>query len=413
VIYLHGKNKLNKGYMEVKFEKMKESKVKFNITLEPKELVKYIEHAFDHAGKDVKLPGFRPGKAPRAMIESSVGISRILSEAIDMAINESYMKAMAENKINPMTSPNVVINKYPNYGMTAEEIEKPLEFELTVTTFPDVEIGDLSKAKVEKPTKESPSEDDVEKVVDSLRKRKATFKEIDRAAEKGDFAELTYEGSIKHVKIDQMCSKNHPLVLGENTLIPGFEDGVVGMKKGEKKEIKLKFPKDYHSKEYAGKDAVFAVELVNVQEVIMPEIDEKFAADFGQKNEKELREAIKQNLSLEYDKKYEEELEHRILDAVLPLVKSDIPAEMIDKEVDRLVTSYQGQIKSMGLGFEEYLASVKKTLEDLKKDMRGAAEKNIKIGLMLGKIAVDQKFGGHDEEAGKKAIDFLVKTVVK
>lgn len=399
--------------MDVKVEKLKESKVKLTITLEPKELVRYFEEAFNHIAEGVKIQGFRAGKAPRAMVESTVGVSRILSEALDMAVNENYLRALHENKLSPISSPNIAISKYPSYGLTAEEISTPLEYVMEIQVFPEVKVGDFSKLKIETPTKETAKEADIEKIIDNLKKQKANFIEIDREARKDDFAEISFEGFLKKVRIDQMCSKNHPLVIGEGSLIPGFEDQLVGMKKGDKKEFKIKFPKDYHGKEYAGKEAEFNVELLNLKEVKLPEVDEAFAKDFGQESVEELMSAIEKNLQSELDQKYKDEIENRVLDKILPLVVAEIPATMIDREVERMVEGYRAQLQGMGMNFETYLGSIKKTIDDLKKDMRPAAERNVKIGLLLGKTIEDMKLDPQDKESGKKAVEYLVNELTK
>lgn len=399
--------------MQAKVEKQKKSKVKIIITMEPAEMIKYFNHALEHIAPTVKLPGFRPGKAPKKLIESTVGISRIVSEGIDLAINEGYVKALSENKINPISTPSIKINQYPLYGETAEEIKTPLEFEVETVVFPEVKLGDYRKVKVEKPAKEEVKSDDIEKILENLQKQKATFENIDREAKAGDWAELSFEGSLKGVRIDAMCSKNHPLVIGEGSLIPGFEDQIVGMKKGEKKTFKIKFPKDYHSKEYAGKEAEFSVELLELKEMKLPEINAEFAADFGQKDAETLRKEIGKNLESELENKYEQELENKVLDKVLPLVEADLADEMIDQEVNRMLAAYKERLAGMGMDFNTYLASTKKTEEDVKREMRSVAEKNIKTGLMLGEIITELKLDPNDQESGKKAVEHLIKTATE
>lgn len=399
--------------MQTKVEKLKKSKIKLTITLEPKELVRYFKNAYDSIAPTIKLDGFRPGKAPRPLTESAIGVTRILSQALDEAINESYIKALKEEHLSPIASPAIKVNKYPNYGQTEEEISNGFEFEMEFLTLPEVILGDYSKVKVGKPAVEDVKDEDIQKILDNLKKQKASFAEVDRTAQMGDFAEITFEGSLKGVRMDAMCSKNHPLVLGEKSLIPGFEEEVVGMKKGDKKTFKIKFPKDYHSKELAGKDTEFNVELVNLKEVKLPEVDDVFAADFGQKSVKDLKDAIKKNLAVEYEKKYQNDLESRILDKVLPLVKTEISDELIEKEIDRMVHDYEHQLEHMGMKLESYLSSMKKTIEDIRKDMRSTAEKNVKVGLMLGKIIEQQKLDQNDPEVGKKAIEHLVKVMTK
>lgn len=399
--------------MQAKVEKQKKSKVKLTITVVPMEMIKYFDHAYGHLAPEVKLAGFRPGKAPRALIEESIGVTRILHDALDLAINDSYVKTLEENKLNPLASPSVKINKFPTYGQTEEEIKNPLEYEAELVVVPEVELGDYSKIKVEKPKADEVKKEDVEKVLDNLRKQKSSFKDIDRTAVKGDFAEINFEGFLRGVRIDEMCSKNHPIVIGDGSLIPGFEDSIIGMKKGEAKKFKIKFPKDYQKKDYAGKEAEFSVELVSLKEVILPEIDKTFAEAFGAVDKEDLSKKIEANLREEMEKNAEQELEVNIINKILPLIKADIPDEMIDTEVERILAGYKQQLSGMGVNFESYIASTGKKEEDLRKEMRPTAEKNAKVGLMLGKIIEEQKIDHHDPDAGKKAVEFLVKSLTK
>ena len=399
--------------MQTKVDKLKQSKVKLVVTFEPGEMIKYFDHAYHHLAPSVTLQGFRPGKAPRALVESSLGVTRILSHALDDAVNESYQKALVQEKLSPVSAPAIKINQYPNYGETVEEIKNGFEYEAEFTVLPEITLGDYSKLKVDKPAKESVKPDDVQKILDNLQKQKAGFTIVDRPAKMSDLAEVNFDGSIKHVKIEGMASKHHPVVLGEKTLIPGFEEEVVGMKKGDKKTFKIKFPKDYHAKQFAGKEADFDVELLELKEVNLPAVDDVFATDFGHKTVAELKKAIEKNLELEYEQKNDNELEQKVLDKILPLVKVDVPDEMAEKEIDRMLADYRAQMEKMGVNFETFLAGQKKTEADLRREMRDAAVKNIKVGLLLGKIIEEQKIDHHNPDAGKMAIDLLVKTLTK
>ncbi|MDO8444054.1 MAG: trigger factor [bacterium] len=394
--------------MQTKVDKLKQSKVKLVVTFEPGEMIKYFDHAYHHLSPSVTLQGFRPGKAPRALVESNLGVTRILSHALDDAVNESYQKALVQEKLNPISAPAIKINQYPNYGETVEEIKNGFEYEAEFTVLPEIVLGDYSKLKVDKSAKEAVKTDDVQKILDNLQKQKASFTAVDRPAKMGDLAEINFDGSVKYVKIDGMSSKHHPVVLGEKTLIPGFEEEVVGMKKGEKRSFKIKFPKDYHAKNLAGKEADFDVELLELKEVNLPAVDDTFAADFGHKTVVELKKAIESNLALEYEQKNDNDLEQKVLDKILPLVKADIPDEMTEKEIDRMVTDYRAQMQKMGVNFETYLSGMKKTEADMRKEMRDAAVKNIKVGLLLGKIIEEQKIDHHNPDAGKLAIQHLV-----
>ncbi|HOX41356.1 MAG TPA: trigger factor [bacterium] len=399
--------------MQTKIEKFKGSKVKITVKLSPEEMLHHIDHAYEHIAPTVKLPGFRPGKAPRALIESTVGVSRIMSDALDMAINDVYFKVLSEHKLTPVGSPNIVVNKYPTYGKTAEEVGQELELELEVSTFPEPKIGDYSKVRVSLPARETVKKEDVERIIDNLRKQKSDLKDIERAAQKGDFVDISYEGSQKGVKIDQMSSKAHPMVIGDGTLIPGFEDNIVGMKKGEEKEFELTFPKDYHSKDHAGKKATFKVKLNTLKEVELPAADDKLAESFGEKTFETLKSTIEKNLDSELERKFTGDVEQKVLDAIIPKVEADIPEVMIEKEIDRILSDYRERLEKMGLHFDSYLESLKKTTEDLRKEMRETAIKNIKVGLLLGEIIKEQKIDQEAPDAGKKAINFLVDKLAK
>lgn len=399
--------------MEVKVEKLSKGKIKFVFVLEPKEMVSYFNKSYNKIAPTIKLSGFRPGKAPRKLIEGAAGMSRLLSEGLDLAVSDSYTKAVTENKIIPITSPNIVINKYPNYGNTVEEVKGNFEFDAELEALPEVELKDYSKVSVKKGEPKKAKKEDVDKVLEHFRKQNATFSASQEPAKKGDRVEVSFEGFLKNVRIDQMCSKNHPLILGEGSLIPGFEEEIVGQKKGDKKEFKITFPKDYHSKDYAGKEAVFKIEINDVQEMKLPDIDDKFAERFGHKDMALLTAAIEKNLNEELNAEYQREIESKVIDGILPFLKVEIPETLVDREAERMLADFGGQLHSQGMNFERYLESIKKTKDELKKDMLPNAEKNVKVGLLLGKIIEENKWDQHSDNAGKKAMDYLMNKIVK
>lgn len=398
--------------MENKVKKEKTA-AKITVKISPKEMLAFIKQAYDRFAPGVKIDGFRPGKAPQKLVEAAIGINKIISEALDLAINDSYFKVLVENKINAVSAPKIVINKYPNYGHTEEEIANELEYEAEVEFLPEVELGDYSKLKVEKSEPKKASDEDLQKVLEHFRKQAAAYSDKEGKAEKGDYVEINFEGFLKKVRIDQMCSKNHPVILGEGSLIPGFEDNLIGMQKGEKKEFKIKFPKDYHAKEYAGKEAEFKVEMLTIKKIEYPELDSKFAEKFGHKNMKDLEKAIRENLDFEYKHEHEHEVEAQVLEKVLPLLKAEIPSSLVEKEAERMLKDYADQLQKQGVSFERYLASAKKTREDLLKEMYPHAERNIKIGLVLGKIIEEKKLDPNKPESTKKALEHLIKAIVK
>lgn len=398
--------------MDLKVENLKKGKLKLKFVLTPIEMVSYFNKSYKKIAPTIKIDGFRPGKAPRKLVESAAGISRLLSEGLNMAVSESYSKAIKDNKITPILSPNIVIVKYPNYGSNIDDISNNFEFEAEIEAIADIKLNDYSKVKVKKKEEKKAEEKDVEKVLEHFRKQNSTFSEIERGAEKGDRIEIDFEGFIKNVKIDQMCSKNHPILIGEGSLIPGFEDELIGLKKGDKKNFKIKFPADYHNKNYAGSEAEFKINVNDLKAVLLPELDEKFAQKFGHKDVKTLREAIENNLNNELIEESKRELEGQVLEAVLPFLSVTIPDTLIDREAERMIADFNRQLESRGLNLDRYLENLKKSREDMKKEMLPQAEKNVKTGLLLGKIIEKNKWDQMDQNAGKKAIDYLINQVV-
>jgi len=399
--------------MEAKSEDLKKGKFKLTITVSPEEMVGYYNKSYEKIAPTIKLDGFRPGKAPRKLVEAAAGTARILSEALDMAVSENYYKAIIENKLNPISEQKIGINKYPSYGESTENVKEVFEFEAEIEILPPVTLGDYSKVKVKIKEPKKAGAEDLKKVLDHFQKQSSTFSEVDRPAKKGDRVEINFEGFLKKVRIDQMCSKNHPLVLGEGNLIPGFEEEIVGMKKGEKKDFKIKFPKDYHAKEYAGKEAEFSVELADLKEVALPELNDEFAKKFGHKNMEELKKAIEKNLNQEMEEESKRNLEMEVIDKVLPLLNAEIPESLIGRETERMLHEYSEQLTRQGINFERYLDSIKKTREQIHTEMRPQAEKNVKIGFLLGKIIDEKKWDPKDPKNGEKAIAYLVKELTK
>jgi len=399
--------------MDIKQEKLDKGKIKLTISLPADEMVKYFVASLEKIAPSVELDGFRPGKAPRKLIEEKAGIARILSTALDDAINSSYQEAVGQENLIPITAPKIVVNKYPNYGQTKEEIKSDLEYEAEFEIMPEVVLGDYSKIKIKKADPKITTKDEVEKVLGQLQKQSSQLIEKNEPAEKGDRIEINFEGSLNHVRIDQMSSKNYPVIIGEGTLIPGFEDNLIGLKKGDKKDIKLTFPKDYHQKEYAGKEAEFKIEVLDLKKIVLPEINDDLAKKFGKENIADLKADIEKNLNIQYQKEARNNFEMKVIEAVLTKLKAEIPEGLIERESARMLEDYQKQMESKGVNFDRFLESMKKTRDNIRTEMRSQAEKNVKVGLLLGKIAQEAKFDHHDPEIGKKAMEYLVKKVMK
>lgn len=389
--------------MKTSIEKLPKSQIKLNIELEKEEMTKYFDQAFEELAPMVKVKGFRPGKAPRAIIENQLGSGRVKAEAIDKAMTDSYVKALKEHEMVSVASPKINI----------KSDEDGLVFEAEVDVWPEAQVGDYKKLKVKKPAEEVVKDEEIDQIVEYLKKQKAEMKDVDRAAEMNDWTMIDFEGKLNGVLQENMASKNHPVILGSKTLIPGFEEEIVGMNKDDEKTFEIKFPKDYHEKSIAGKKAEFKVKVHQVKEVIMPEVDEKFAKDFGHDSIEALRKAIADSLKMEKDQKQKQELENQILDKLLTVTKTEVPESLIEQDLDRIFHNLEHEAKHYGLTLDQYLISMKKTEADLRKEWRLQAERNVKIGLALGEVAKAEGIDKKDEKVTEKVLDILVSEMTK
>lgn len=399
--------------MKISKEDLKESKIKIAIVLEPKELVKHFRVAYEKIATDVSVSGFRPGKAPYKIVVARVGYNKLLSEGIDRAVSESYGEALSQEKIIPISQPAVTVKKMPQFSLDQSDIKDNLIFEAEFYVMPSVELSDYKKVSVKISKKEEAQNKDVEKIIGHLLKQKATFKEINRPIKKGDKVEMNFEGSISKVKKDKLCSKNFPLIMGDGNLVPGFEEKLIGLKKDDQTEFQLTFPSDYFDKEIASNKVDFVVTIIDAKEVILPELTDEFTKNFGHENVDALKKAVKESLEKEIEQKYKMELEQAVIEKIIPKLKVELPKILVENEINRLVDDMREKVESRGLKFEKYLSSLNKSQDDLKKDMKGQAEKNIKVGFLLGKIIEEQKIDQSNKDAAKLAIDHLVKTVTK
>ncbi|MFA6422977.1 MAG: trigger factor [Patescibacteria group bacterium] len=396
--------------MEIKKEILPKSRIKLIINISGNDFSKYFDSAIAALGAHIEVKGFRPGKAPVNLLIEKIGESRILNQALETAIPEFYSKALDQEKIAPIASPEIKVVKYPVFGQDNE-----LEFNAEVDVFPEVTLGDYKKLKVKKNDFEPKiiNDEDVVKTIDYLRKQRSTFKKVERGAQNGDRVEIDFNGSIDHVELEDMQSKNHPVILGDKTLIPGFEEKIVGLKAGEDIEFDINFPKNYHAEKYANKKAHFKVKVNSVEEVELPVLDDKMAKDFGHKSVDELKKSIKENLQEEENTSKKNQLEGEVVTQVAKLIKAEIPAAFIENETDRLMEENKKRLEMQGMDFKTYMDYIKKTEEDLRSELKPHAEESVKIGLMLGEVIKKEGLDPKDKEAPQKAVLKLVEQIVK
>lgn len=394
--------------MELKVEKLKNSRAKFSIKANAKNLEHAAEHAFTHVTAHATVKGFRPGKAPRPLLVQAVSKGRILSELVDHALPELLEEAAKKENLILIEAPSYSLEKLCELNDDGTpKSDTSLEFSAEADYAPDIQVGDYHKIKI-KPTKVEPVTDkEIDEILTGLVDRRATFEKVARAAKKDDRVEIDFTGKRNGIPEDRLASKHHPIIIGSNVMIPGFEDQLIGKKVGDTTTFEITFPKDYHAKDLANQKVVFEVLVHEVSEKKLPEINDGFAKELGKKNVAELREAIKQEQEFTKAEQAKEADQSATLEAFLPLVKGEIPKSLIEREIDRQVDTLRQQAATYGLKFENYLEHIKKTEEELREEMRPTAEKAVIIGLGLGEV-VEKEGLKHDQNAGQAAIEKLV-----
>ncbi len=349
--------------------------IKLAIALEMAEWSAVLDKASEKVSSGMKIDGFREGKAPRDIVIAKAGEARVISEAIEMAVEEFYPQAIRQENLRPIAFPKVSVDK--------GNLTEALEFTAEVAVLPEVVLGDYSKIKIEKKV-EKVEDSNVDDVLKSLQKKAVEFREVERVAQMGDWAEIDFEGFVEGKPFEGGTSKKHPLILGDKVFIPGFEEGLVGLGKGEEKDVEVTFPEDYHNKDLAGKKAVFKVKMNLVKAVNYPEINDDFAKKHaGQETVEALKVDIKKYLEEEAEKKANETLRENALLELVKVAKIDLPEEMIEQELDSMVHDLKHQAEHAGMSFEDYLKKAGVNEAGLKAQWKEQAEQRVRIGLAL------------------------------
>lgn len=376
--------------MKVTIQKQPKSKVELTIEVTPKELDPYLDQAASNLSKDINIPGFRPGKAPRNLVEQKVGVFKVYEEAANLALPKTYVKVLIENDIEAIGPPQVKLEKLAPGN--------PMVYKATLSVLPEIKLPDYKKIKV-KEKKVEVKDEQIENTLKEIQKSRAKIKTVSRAAQKGDRVEIDFKTYLNKVPIENGESKNHPLILGQGYFVPGFEKELIGMKEKEEKEFTLRFPQKYHQKHLADKDVDFKVKMNLVQEVELPKIDDQFAQSLGKfKDLQALKNQIKENLQDELEDKEKTRCEMEIMDKIAQECEMEIPEMLVEAELEKITQELKGIIETQGGNFENYLKSIKKTEKELKEQLLPQAKKRVKVGLILRAIAKKENIKISDQE---------------
>lgn len=382
--------------MEITVKELPKSQVELSLSLPWSDWSKEVDHAAESLSKNVKTAGFRPGKTPRAVLEKRFGKETLLAEAAEHAVNHAYSKAVAEKNMNVIGRPAVTLG-------TVKEGE-PLTMTIVTDVLPVVEVGDWRKAAkkinqdfAKKETKVT--EEAVTAEIERIAKMRAPLVTVNRAAQNDDTVLLDFRVTQDGVQIENGTSENHPLVIGSNSFIPGFEEQVKGLKAGEEKTFTLSFPDEYHAKHLAGKKAEFAVTIRAVQEMQVPELNDEFAKSLGAFDSLEaLQKNIREGMETEANAERKNEIRTAILDALVAEQKVEYPESLVQEELERIKGEFGGQLSRMGATFEDFLLQSKKTEEEVKAEWLPQAKKRVAAYLILDRVAQDENIHTESEE---------------
>ncbi|HAU07593.1 MAG: trigger factor [Candidatus Yanofskybacteria bacterium RIFOXYD1_FULL_44_17] len=364
--------------MNSTLKKINNNQCEILVDLGKEDLSTYVSQAEDMLCADFETKGFRKGKAPKEILRKELGAQRILEAALEIAVRDSLSKVIKENELDVVDTSKLEIK---------ENGPAKLLYKVLVTTYPDIKIAELKDFKIAKKTQDA-TEEEVQATLQTVRNSKAKYLDKDGVAEAGDRVEVDFEVSLDDKVLDGGVSKNHPIIIGSKSFIPGFEESLVGMSKGEDKKFSLVTPKDYYKKDIAGKKLDFVVRLNDIKKVELPELSDELARSLGQfENVLALKKSIKEGIIKEKETKEQQRVRLEILEAIIKRSDMTVPEDMIDKQLDIMIQNFDEELHSSGMELGLYLAHINKTQDDLRKDWRKNAERQVQIVLVLHKIA--------------------------
>ena len=341
--------------------------------------LKFLQAGVKKTGKNITVPGFRKGKAPRKMIEKLYGEGVFFEEAFNIIYPDAMEMAVEKSGIKPVGRADVDLGDPAEEGGLTIIAKVPVE--------PEVELGEYKGIEVEKETVKV-LQADVKAELNRMAQRNARTETVERKAKKNDTVDIDFEGFVDGVPFEGGKAEHHELTLGSGAFIPGFEDQLIGCKAGDEKDVVVTFPEEYHAKELAGKEATFKCKVHKVEETILPEIDDEFAKDVSDTCETldDLKKEITERLKAERQEAADNAFEEKVLDAVIDGMKADIPAAMIDAQVDTIVQDFGYRLQMQGMGLEQYLKMTGTEMGAFRAMFKDQAERQVKTRLALQKV---------------------------
>ncbi len=384
-------------------KKLETNKYSLEITVDGEKFREAIKEAYKKNGKKINVPGFRKGKAPLHMIETYYGVEVFYEDAMNLIYNDVVEEAIKESGLK-------TIEDKMDFELVSISKEDGVDFKVSVTTYPEIEIGKYKGLKANKPVVEAKAAE-VNAELDQMADRNSRMVSIeDRAAKKGDTVVIDYEGFADGKAFDGGKAEAQSLELGSNTFIPGFEDQIIGKNIGDNFDINVTFPEEYGAKELAGKDATFKIKLHEIKVKELPAIDDEFAKDVSEFDTlKDLKADIKKKILDRKQRAADEAVENELVGQIVDSIKGEIPEAMFESRLNACVEDFAYRLQSQGMNLDLYLKYTNSSIEDFRKTFRPQAEMQVKYRLALEKIVELEKITA-DEKAIEEHYEELAKT---
>ena len=374
------------------FEKLSSNKVKLNFTVEPEKFEEGIKKAYQKMVKKINIPGFRRGKAPMKVIEAHYGESVFYEDAFDAIFPEIYQAALTEHNVDVVDRPELDVEQIGR--------GKELKFSVEVFVRPDVTLGEYKNLGIVK-TVDEVTEDDVKAEIERARDRASRWIEVtDRAAKLDDQVNINYAGFLGEEQFQGGTAENHDLILGSGSFIPGFEDQLVGAEIGADVDVNVTFPEQYHSEELAGKAVVFHVHVNSIREKEMPELDEDFVKEVSEtaNTVDEYKAEIRERLESQAENRAESAFENEVIEKVVENAEVDIPAAMIEDQIDNMLRDMEMRMMYQGMKLDDYFKYTGQTREQVREMYKPSAEERVKTQLVVAAVMKAEEIKADEAE---------------
>lgn len=371
--------------MKITKKELEKSQVELTVVLELDEFTPYIEKGAKHLSEHVKIEGFRPGKVPYDVLKQKVGEIGILEEAAQIAIRKTIDAVFAQELADRQTAGQ------PKVEITKLAPGNPLEYKVITSLLPKVVLGEYKNLKI-KQEQAAVSEDDIAKTIKEILEMRAKESLSAEGAQMGDKLILNINLSLDKVPVEGGQAQDVTVILGKEYMVPGFDQEVIGIKKDEKREFKLLYPKEHHQANLAGKMVEFTVKATSVYRREVPVLDDKFAKEMQFKDVADLKEAVKKNILADRSRQTDIKAELKMLETIVEKAKfDDIPESLLESESDNMMAELERNVVSQGGKFEDYLKHLKKTSADLRLELLPNAVKRIKTALIIREVGLIEK----------------------